>query len=317
MVVSDPTPHVPRIRARLGTLLVACWVVLVATSGCSEKRKTMGEIRESFSSKNYEETMLLCQRALRKNINNGEVYYYYGLALIELGRDYEAFARFGDGVVVDSTMAPRVASLLLAKGREALSRGEAKKASARIKVAADLDPTLDLGTLKYLVADAYFDERQFERAAVMYNAAIAERPDTVAVEVAYFNLADCYLALGDSTRAIATLDRLVERFPAGKLSGEAQWKLVNLLHDHAASEFSRGNYQVVVEEIRTLLTRTTNVSLVQRARFLLGEAYERLEDYPSAYEQYKTIIDQDRGASGRIVDKARQKIDALRDSGLL
>jgi tetratricopeptide (TPR) repeat protein len=317
MTASDPTSRASRTRARLGSLLVLWSAAILLASGCSEKRKALGEIRASYAQKNYEETTLLCQRALRKNINDGEVYYYYGLSLIELGRDYEGFARFQDGVAVDSTMGPRVASHLLAKGRESLDRGDAKRASTRLRFAADLDAELALGTLKYLVAEAYFGEREFERAAAMYSKALAERPDTAAAEAAYFNLAECYVALGDSARALATLDRLVKRFPAGSQASEAQWKLVNLLYEHAASEFSRGNYEVVVEEIRTLLTRTTNVSLLQRARFLLGEAYERLEDYPSAYEQYKTIIDQDRGASGRIVERARQKINALRDSGLL
>ena len=80
---------------------------------------------------------------------------------------------------------------------------------------------------------------------------------------------------------------------------------------------TKEHYDKVVEGINALLARATNVSLVQRARFLLGEAYEHLEDYPSAYDQYKTIIEQDRGASGRIVERAREKINALRDSGLL
>jgi tetratricopeptide (TPR) repeat protein len=292
-------------------------MITALTGGCSEKRKALSEIRGSFAGQNYEETVLLCQRAVRNNLNDGEVYYYYGFALLELGRDYEAFARFDDGVAADSTMGPRVAAEMLGKGKESLGKGDAKRASTRIKFAADLDPNLALGTLKYLVADAYFGEREFQRAAAMYSKAIAERPDTAVVQAAYFNLAECYVALGDSARAISTLDKLVQRFPAGSQSSEAQWKLVNLLYEHAASEFFRGNYDVVVEEIRTLLERTTNVSLLQRARFLLGEAYERLEDYPSAYEQYKAIIDQDRGASGRIVERARQKINALRDSGLL
>ena len=40
-------------------------------------------------------------------------------------------------------------------------------------------------------------------------------------------------------------------------------------------------------------------------------------DYAKAYEQYKTIIMEDRGASGRIVERARAKIEAFRDAGLL
>ena len=110
---------------------------------------------------------------------------------------------------------------------------------------------------------------------------------------------------------------MAERFPKGPLAVEAKWKLVNLLYEHARSEFSRGNFESVIEEIGSLLEQTTNTSLVQRARFLLGEAYERMEDYRSAYDQYRAIIDEDQGASGRIVERAREKINTFHDSGLL
>jgi len=309
-----------RIRgSRLGaaTLLVAFCAAVAASSGCSEESKALSSIRESFAQEKYEDTMLLCRQALRKDIHDGEVYYYYGLSLLELGRDYESFRRFDEAVAADSTLGPDIAQRLQAKGRAAFDKGSKRRASDRLKFAVGLDSTIELGSLKYLVADAYFNERVFDRAAVLYASAIEARPDTAAAEAAYFNLAECYVAVGDSSGALRALENLLERFPKGKLAGRAEFKLVNLLYEHARTEFDRGNYNLVVEEISLLLERSSNVSLVQRARFLLGEAYEHLEDYPNAYDQYKTIIDQDRGASGRIVERARDKINALRDSGLL
>ena len=147
--------------------------------------------------------------------------------------------------------------------------------------------------------------------------AVYEYPDTSAAEGAFFNMAQCYIALGDSTSAIASLERQIENFPRAPLAGQARLKLVNMIYKGARGEFERGNYETVIEQITDLLDRTRNVSLVQRARFLLGEAYERMEEYQQAYEQYKAVIREDRGASGRIVEKAREKINTLRDSGLL
>ncbi len=315
MDLHEKTSHVSKSQARLLVILV--WMIVLAVGGCSEKRKSLSEIRESFAQKDYEETELLCQHALRKNIHDPEVYYYYGLALLEQGRDYEAFRRLEEAGTADPMIRGKIAGRLLVKGREAFARGGARRAADRLKLAVNMQPDLELGSLKYLVADAYFDERVFDKAAPLYVAAIDERPDTAAAESAYFNLSVCYVALGDSTGALQALDELLDRFPKGRLAGRARWELVNLMYEHASAEFARGNYEAVVEEINTLLERTTNVSLLQRARFILGEAYERLEDYPNAYEQYKTIIEQDSGASGRIIERARQKINALRDSGLL
>ena len=186
-----------------------------------------------------------------------------------------------------------------------------------MKQAADFDPAAELGVHKYLVADAYFDEREFARAARFYNDAVVEWPDTSVAEKAYFNLAACYLAMADSTQAIDMLEEELARFPKGTYSERARYKLVNLLYENARTQFAQGNYEAVVEQTMALLQRTENRSFVQRARFLLGEAYERMGDYENAYQQYKAIIDKDRGASGRIVEKAREKINAFRDSGLI
>lgn len=316
MTLSGGTPETLTHRGRTRILVLLCLAVLACT-GCSEKRKVIADIRSTFSQDNYEETILLCERAFRKDIRDGEVYYYYGLSLLGLGRDYESYRRFEEAVDVDPLWAGKIAEKLLEKGGDAHERGERRKAAERLKFAANLYPPLELGSLKYLVAEAYFEERGFDRAAIMYREALSERPDTTVAEKAYYNLAQCYVAMGDSTGALDALEELLARFPKGGLAGQAEWRLVNILYEHAKSEFTRGNYVTVVEEIDDLLRRTDNNSLVQRARFLLGEAYERMEDYTSAYEQYRTIIDKDRGASGRIVERAREKINALRDSGLL
>jgi len=314
----DVTEPITRFWERpLATALLLVVLFFAAGSGCSKETKAVGEIRDAFEEGNYEETILLCRHAIRRDVLEAEVYYYYGLALLEQGRDFESFGRFEEAVAADSTMKRDIVARLVTRGEAAIGRGRMKDAAGLLKFASDLDPDLPLGNLKYLVAEAYYKDREFERAAAIYAEAIVERPDTAVAELAYFNLAESYVVLGDSTRAIDALWQLLERFPRGKLARRAQFKLDNLLYEHAQSEFEKGNYETVIEEISKLLEVATNVSLVQRARFMLGEAYEFLEDYDNAYGQYKTIIDQDRGASGRIVERAREKINALRDSGLL
>jgi tetratricopeptide (TPR) repeat protein len=64
------------------------------------------------------------------------------------------------------------------------------------------------------------------------------------------------------------------------------------------------------------MARTLNPGLQQQSRFLLGETYEAMGELDKAYEQYQKVIQRDRGASGRIVERAREKIAALREAGL-
>ena len=49
---------------------------------------------------------------------------------------------------------------------------------------------------------------------------------------------------------------------------------------------------------------------------LLGETYEAQGEFDAAYRAYRTVLQEDSGASGRIVERARQKVDALREAGL-
>jgi TolA-binding protein len=122
--------------------------------------------------------------------------------------------------------------------------------------------------------------------------------------------------IGTPARARESLEKLLDRYPQGRFATQARWRLVNLLYEEGEKQFVMGNYQEAVAVINELLKRTDNPGMSQKSRFLMGESYERMGDFEQAYRQYKRIIDTDRGASGRIVERARQKIAALREAGL-
>jgi tetratricopeptide (TPR) repeat protein len=285
--------------------------------GCSKKKKTVAAIKGAFAENNYAETIVQCEHAVRNNVVDAEVYYYYGMALLAVGRDFESFDRFSKAVRMDSALAAPVAGHLGAMARKSSREGREREAQARFKLAAELTPNAEFGVFAFALGDAYFEERSHTKAARFYEEALAARPDTTAAENAYANLAESYLATGDSMAAVETLERQLLYFPQGPAAAQAEWKLDNLLYERARSEFDRGNYESAQEVLTELLRRTDNVSLIQRARFVLGESYERMGEYGDAYEQYKAIIRGDRGASGRIIERARAKIDAFRDAGLI
>jgi TolA-binding protein len=306
-------------RRRASVFALCCGAIafaVIGVAGCSREARTEGDIRTAFEKADYDETMVLCEHAIRHEIRTSEVYYYYGLALLESGRDFESFRRLHEAVALDSSLATTVAEYLLGKGRASASRNDQRRAADRLKAAVAFDASIPLDEHAFVVASAFYDERDYERARVLFEQ-IATSADTRKAEEASFKLSECLVAMGDTASAIETLDMHILRFPKGTYTQRAEYRLVNILLDGAQAEFHRGNYETVVSQITLLLERTDNRTIVQRARFLLGEAYERMGEYTSAYEQYKAIIDEDRGASGRIVDRARSKIAAFRDSGLL
>ena len=302
--------------AHLG-VVVLIGTLLLANGGCTKKKKTLSSIEDAYTRQDYDETMVLCEHALKNNVVDGDIYLYYGMALVAIGRDFESFDRFERAVQLDGSLSGFVAGYLEQKGRESFAAGEGTRAARRLRAAVEFDPRVELGALKYVLADEYFGAKEFDKAARLYTAALEEFPDTVVAEEALFNLSASYSALGDSAAAMEVLERQLALFPRGGLARQAEWRLVNMFYDSAQSEFERGNYETVIEVVTELLARTENVSLIQRARFLLGETYERMGEFDKAYVQYKAIIQEDRGASGRIVARARAKIDALRDAGLL
>jgi tetratricopeptide (TPR) repeat protein len=315
MIDKRVTARLPRPQpVRVGALLVV--VILLCAAGCSKKGKALSEIKSEFARGDCEETVALCQRALRDQVSDAELFYYYGLALLTLERDDEAVEQLGKAVSMNGTLSERISEDLVAKAGESVARGKTPQAAQRLRNAARFQADIEVGPLGYLLAESFFGDKQWREAAHYYETALGEYPDTSAAEGGYYNLASCFAALVDSAAAIRTLETELARFPNGALAGQAEWSLSTLLYAEARSEFGRGDYDGAVESAVRIIDRTDDVAAVQRARFLIGEAYERKGDYAAAYEQYQTIIGGDAGVSGRWVERARAKIKAMRDAGL-
>jgi tetratricopeptide (TPR) repeat protein len=297
-------------------VLAAAVISLALGSGCSKEKKAVAEIREAFEAEEFQEAIAFCRHAIRRGIEAPEVYYYYGASLLSINRDFEAFRQLELAAEGDPSMSPRIAEFLYESGTRSYQKRLRSQAAKRMRQAVEMDPALDLGPYVYMVADAYFAENDYEPAARFYARALVERPDTSAAEEAHLNLAKAYVEIGSPSRARETLVEMLDRYPDGTLVTQARWRLVNLLYEEGEKQFVLGNYEEVVEVIDELLRRTRNPGLSQKSRFLLGETYERMGEYENAYLQYRRIIDTDRGASGRIVERARQKISALREAGL-
>jgi len=297
-------------------VLTAAAFALALGSGCSKEKKAVAEIREAFEADEFEETIAFCRHAIRRGIEAPEVYYYYGASLVSINRDFEGFRQLANAAERDPSMSAQMAEFLYDSGCRSFKKRLRSQAAKRMRQAVEIDPALDLGTYVYMVADEYFAQNDYEPAAQFYARALAQRPDTSAAEEAYLNLAKSYVEIGTPARARESLDEMLERYPDGRLATQARWRLVNLMYEEGEKQYVLGNYEEAVEVINELLRRTRNPGLSQKSRFLLGESYERMGEYENAYRQYRKIIDSDRGASGRIVERARQKISALREAGL-
>jgi tetratricopeptide (TPR) repeat protein len=294
---------------------IAACILVVLFAGCSKKSKALDEIEEAYQRADYEETMALCKYAIRRQWDTAPVYFYYGAALVSLGRDYEGFNRLEEGISKDLSLAGRSGQFLYQTALDDVSRGDRKTAARRMQKAVEYDPSIDLGPYRFLVADVYFEQKNYGRAAPIYRDAIAAYPDTSILETAYFNMATSYDEMDWNAQAREAYEELLNLFPRGEYRSESEWRLANLMYENAEKQHVLGNYEDAVGTLTSLIEQTDNRGMLQKSYFLLGETYEAMEDYRSAYQSYREVIAVDRGASGRIVERAREKIAALQEAG--
>jgi tetratricopeptide (TPR) repeat protein len=305
-------------------LFLALAASVVLLDSCSKKEKTLGEIRRLFDAGEYSETIAHCRHAIRQDIRDADIYYYYGRALLGLGRDYEAATQFDTSAELNSSLSDQIAKDIFIAAETDFSRGKNQQAGRRFKAAIRYDPSIDLGAYQFITGDVFYEAKEFETAIEMYESAVNEFSDSSIVERTLYRLAMAYRSAGVKDSSRVSLERLLEYFPRGEYAMEANWRLASLLFEKGEQELAKGNFDEVIEITGELLELTEKTNLVQeglftlaqKCHFIRGEAYEGLGEFKSAYEEYQAVIEQDKYASGRIVKRAQEKIAVLREAGL-
>lgn len=287
-------------------------IVWLMALGCGRDGGA-GDVRRAFEKGDFAEAVTVGRHALRSGRTTPAVHYYYGLALVAVGRDAEGFAEVDTAVAGDADLKPDASGALQEFAvREGLS--EAVRAR-RLRKAHELD-AFDLGRDRFAVAAAYYEDRDCARASAMYDEAVKAFPDAPQCEQAYARLSECWGALGEEEKARAALETLVKRYPRGSEAQGAAANLNDILYQDAQRHFEAGEFDDAITLAGELVGKTDNRSLQQKARFLLGQAYEGKGDVAAAYEAYREVIRNDRGDSGQIVERARARIEAIQEAGL-
>ena len=284
----------------------------MALAACGE-RGVAGEMHRAFDKADYTEVVALGRHALRSDSSQAGVHLYYGMALVARGRLHEGFVALDRAVALEPENARTAAEFLVAQADAGALNATAARSLAK---AAELDSTLDLGKRRFVVGDVYFDERRYAEAAGMFESATRLFPDTAACEDALARLAECYAFLGRPDDARKTMETLVKRYPRGSDARDAWVRLDDISFAEAQKALDAGNPEKAAEIADKLVARTKNRSLQQKGRFVLGEAYERMGETGRAYAAYREIIENDRGDSGNVVERARERLEALQEAGL-
>jgi tetratricopeptide (TPR) repeat protein len=144
----------------------------------------------------YDLSLHYLQRALAGGFQAGDIYDYLGLAATQLERNEEGLAYFQKALEVNPTDL-----LLLMIGQSYHDLGRLVEAEEYLLRALNKteDPVIE-AKCRFLLAQMYFDRKEYFKAEKEYLAVLARDPDSAE---AHFYLGEIYAGLNDTVKARA------------------------------------------------------------------------------------------------------------------
>ncbi len=109
---------------------------------------------------------------------------------------------------------------------ETFQKGNFEGARKKFEAFLKQYPNTELsGNAQFWIGETYYLKKDFEKAILEYEKAIAKYPESSKVPAALFKQALAFLEMGDKTNARNLLKRLIERFPHSDQAERAKKKL--------------------------------------------------------------------------------------------
>ena len=301
--------RIPFNRAR-ATVLFAAAVLIVAAS--CERKTLLDEVRVEYDAGRYREALFLVRHHFRRGgARTPPLLFAMGRSYLRLGIEAEAEDAFAEVYSIDSTYAPRIADELRTEAVRNLEEGNESRGRRFVVQAINYDRNLSFGRWDALAGELLIEQRDYEGAIPLLDRWLAERPDTVGAAEVMLNLGAAYEEAGKTDRAIEVYRGFIERFPLSRLQTTVRWKLENLLYDRAESLFRGGEPDGAERILADLAAAADNPLVRERANFLLGELYEERYDHEGAIRFYREVVNLNLGSSGRLVDRAKERIERI------
>lgn len=213
------------------------------------------------------------REALALSPKYARAHYEYGRYLELVGRREEALEHY----VLAARFDPQTYSArdrLRAAAEEALARNDRAAAGRALSEYArnfpnepDAPPSAYEATrhLASVAEKTKENDPLRQEALRAFELALRQYPNYGAAEETFLRLASLYLAWKQPEKAEIVLTELLNRFPEGHLELEAHLAL-------GRAYLQRGQRTAVLEEVRWVVQRTVDPSLLERARALAAEA---------------------------------------------
>lgn len=258
-------------------------------------------------------------RRAREYLDQGEtdpwIHYHLGLALLRQDQDRPAEAALRAAVAADTTMAPALAEALRAAAASDHQGGWTGRATARMTLAYELLPSVELGGLLEPVAQEIYGRKEFERALPLYQRlAAATDAREEKLQEWTFRYGYCLERDGQVDQALELYRGYLNRWrDSGGYLRRVMWRYQAALLDKAEAALST-DANAALPFIDEALRPGWNLELLQRGRVLAGGAMESLGRPSDALAWYAQVVQAAAtdNAGAQYVEKAHQRIEALR-----
>jgi tetratricopeptide (TPR) repeat protein len=268
---------------------------LMSTVSC-EQKSILEKVSGEFSKGNYAESVFLARHHFKKGgEKDPELLFIVGRALLKLGSEAEAADSFAEICAIDSSWAQRIAGLYRAEALENLEFG----------------PDTDFGPYNPVAGGIFLEGRDFEGAIRYFRRYLQAHPDTAGAAEVMIQLGSAYEGNGDKLLAIELYKRFQDRYPGSRLMSTVEWKLENLLLNAGTELYSGGEIEKARALLLELADSAGNPLVREKVNFLLAEIFESRNETDSAVDYYSRVVHMNLGSSGRLVERAKERIAKL------
>jgi tetratricopeptide (TPR) repeat protein len=301
---------------RYSVLCCALMLLAASGSGCArrggDRKAELGGLLEQG---NLAEVTRRAQEYLDRGETDPWIHYHLGLALLRQDQDRAAEAALRAAAAGDSALAPAMAEALRGAALNDHAAGWKGRAAARMTLAYELLPSVELGELLEPVAQESYGRKEYGRALPLYRRLVA-LPDANEQKLQEwtFRFGYCLERLGNPEQALEVYRGYLNRWrdPGGYLR-RVMWRYQAALLDQAEAALptdASGALPLIDEALRP----GWNQELLQRGRVLAGAAMEALGRPSDALAWYSQAVQAAAtdNAGAQYVEKAHQRIEALR-----
>ncbi|MBN2071354.1 MAG: tetratricopeptide repeat protein [Candidatus Krumholzibacteriota bacterium] len=286
--------------------------LIVSSALSCEKKTLLQQAEEEYKKDNFREAVFLVKHHFRRGGDRSpELLFISGKALLKLGRESDADDSFAEIYSIDSLWAPKLAEVLQVEAIESLEKGQDSRGKRFILRAVNYRNNIDFREYNSLAGELLLERKDYEGAKFYFTRYLAQYPDSMGAAKVMIDLGATYEGLGETIKAIDLYRLFQERYPKSRMVSTAKWKLENLLLNAGEELFIGGETDESESLLRDLAGSADNPLVREKANFMLAQIFESNHEINTAIEYYKRVIYINLGSSGRLAEKAKERIVEL------